>query len=355
MKRTIKQGLLGLGGYKAAQQVYSMARDRLLIRRIRAFLDTGVLPQPDMLVLEPTQRCNLSCAMCCRDVTACADGNEMTFGEITGFLEETPYLKTVALNGGEIFIRKDMVGLIQAISRDRDIVISTNGTLLSRDEMKALGSCKRIYTVCVSLDGPRALHDRIRGMYGAFDRTVDAIRYLTRLFPVTVSAVIMTENLESLKDVVGISAGLGVRKVKFEMERIIKGGRVRGYSVEDLERTVRDCLALGRKAGVTVAFDPWFLPDEPAACHEGALRKKRRYICRAFSIATIAPNGDLIHCFALRMPFGNVLKSPLAAIWNSEPAVRFRTDLLKDNMTSRCENCPFLVPWEGSRAFSGID
>jgi sulfatase maturation enzyme AslB (radical SAM superfamily) len=36
-------------------------------------------------------------------------------------------------------------------------------------EIDALRSCKRIFTVCISLDGTQAVHDPIRRVAGAYD------------------------------------------------------------------------------------------------------------------------------------------------------------------------------------------
>ena len=37
-------------------------------------------------------------------------------------------------------------------------------------------------------------------------------------------------------------------------------------------------------------------------------------------MATLAPNGDVINCFAIRKPFGNILEASFDTIWNSETA-----------------------------------
>ncbi len=65
-------------------------------------------------------------------------------------------------------------------------------------------------------------------------------------------------------------------------------------------------------------------------------------------MATIAPNGDLIHCFAIRKSFGNILSEPFETLWNSEEAKGFRKQLIKNNLTPLCESCTLMSPYKKS-------
>ncbi|MFH1371535.1 MAG: radical SAM protein [Planctomycetota bacterium] len=320
-------------------------------------------------MFEPTQRCNLRCKMCFQDRAIMAKSKELSLEQIIRFFDQTPYLKKVTLIGGEIFIRHDMLDLIRYLDKDRNIVISTNGTLIGDAEIEALRKFHRVITVCVSLDGPKEIHEAIRQVPGAYNKAVRTIKDLVPFLPVTVTCIIVDDNLKVLPDVVEQCAAMGVKKLKFELERIYlddgiaqaiqqtglksedlpisSRGRGRGYSIETLQGTLNECLRRGKNADIYITFEPLFLMDEIEACYAGNLRATRRFICQSFRTATIAPNGDLINCYAIRKPFGNILDAPLEEIWNCETAKTYRRQLVTNNLTPLCENCPFCIPQVG--------
>lgn len=367
MKKILKQTLLRFGGYTVAQNLYTRIEERKLMQRVRTFLKTGLTPLPDMVMFEPTLRCNLRCKMCYQDRVALTKHSELSLQQIIDFFDQTPYLRKVTLIGGEIFMRRDIIDLIHHLNRTRDIVISTNGTLMNDAEIKALRDCHRIMTISISLDGPEIVHESIRRSQGCYEKTIKTIKTLSPIFPVTVTCVIQNENLKDLPDVVDLCATAGVKKVKLELERIyaieeisqvmIEMGlaredlpktymsRMRNYSIEDLMIKLDTCQSQGKKAGVYVEFEPSFLMDEIEACYTGNLRNHHKYICQSFRMATIAPNGNLINCFAIRKPFGNILDRPFNEIWNSEAANTYRRQLIRNNLTSLCESCPFMIPY----------
>jgi radical SAM protein with 4Fe4S-binding SPASM domain len=366
MKRLIKKSLLRFGGYTFARDLHRGFERRAFFQDIKKFLDTGNTPLPDMIMFEPTQRCNLHCKMCYQQRNIFADNKELTKEQIIDFFNRYPYLKKVTLIGGEIFMRHDIIDIICDLDHSRDIVLSTNGTLIGDSQIDKLRNCKHIFTICISLDGPKEVHEIIRGVPGSYNKTVNTIKALAVVFPITVNCVIQNENITVFPDVIDLCAEMGVKKVNFELERIYSEeaivqskaltgleatdisisskGRVRGYSLEILQSKLYECQRRAKKAGIYVTFDPPFLTQEIEACYAGDLRTKTRSYCQGFRMATVAPNGDLIHCYAIRKSFGNILKESFDVLWNSEAAKGFREQLLKKNLTPLCENCPFLSP-----------
>lgn len=365
MYAKLRNFLLRSGGYRIARNLSMRMEQHKLERCIHTFLQTGVCPLPNTVLLEPTQRCNLRCKMCYQDRLALGKPKEMTLDMIIKFFESNPFLRKVALCGGEIFIRSDMVELIKYLDKKRDIVISTNGTLIGELEIDLLRRCRRLVSVCISLDGPKTINDAIRGVRGSFDKVIRTIKMLTPIAPVSITCVILKENLEFLPDIVDQCDSVGVKKMKFELERIytedtksqvlrettiepdnlpVSSKRSRGYSLESFKKAIHECNKRAEKVGLHLTFDPEFLVEQIEGCYKSNLRSRRNYICQAFRMATITPSGDLIHCFALRKSFGNVLDSAFEAIWNSNSANTFRRELLRNNLTSVCENCLHLRP-----------
>jgi radical SAM protein with 4Fe4S-binding SPASM domain len=365
MQRLIKQGLLHFGGYGAAQKLHAQMEHRRLVTSVRKFLDTCEVPLPSEVVFEPTQRCNLRCKMCHQDRMALGKQGELTLEQIVAFFDKNTQLQKVSLIGGEIFVRRDMVAMIRHLNRNRNIVLSTNGTLVGNVEIEALRSCKRIFTICISLDGTKAVHDSIRRVDGAYDKATRTIESLAPFLPVTVNCVILNENLECLTEIVDICASMGVKKIKLEFERVFtekvidqtleefelqpddlsiaSKGRAKTYCRNTLRDKLSACQDHGKKQGIYVTFDPPFLMDEIEACYAGNIRTQRKCICDNFRRAVIAPNGDLVHCFIIRKTFGNILHDSFDEIWNSEAAKGFRLHLLQNNLTPLCESCPSMV------------
>jgi MoaA/NifB/PqqE/SkfB family radical SAM enzyme len=368
-KSSLKQRLLRHGGYRLAQGVYFGIERYKIIHSMKTFLNTGKLPLPGKVIFEPTLRCNLRCSMCYQDRPVLRSLKELMPEQITDFFDRTPYLKKVSLIGGEIFVRGDIINVIRHLASDRDIIISTNGTLLGETEIAELKTFPRIFTICISLDGPKEIHESIRQIRGSYERSIRTIKGLAPLVPVTVNCVIQSENLDVLPDFVAFCAGFGVRKLKLELERlysketiqetrdktglkyddipIVPNSSARRYTLQSLQRTLRECQRRGRRKGIYVMFDPSFLMERLEACYEGNLRKNQKYLCRNFGTATIAPNGDLINCRKIRKSFGNILDAPFEDIWNSEAARNYRRQLLHNNLTAVCENCPSLIPNSG--------
>jgi radical SAM protein with 4Fe4S-binding SPASM domain len=366
MRRIIKQGLLHFGGYGAAQMLHAQLEHRRLVAGVRTFLDTGEVPVPNEVVLEPTQRCNLRCKMCHQDRMALGKQGELTLKQIEAFFDRNTQLQKVSLIGGEIFVRRDMVAMIRSLNRNRHIVLSTNGTLVGNVEIEALRNCKRIFTICISLDGTKTVHDSIRRADGAYDKAIRTIESLAPFLPVTVNCVILNENLECLTGVVDICASMGVKKIKLEFERVFtekvidntldefelqpdelpiaSNGREKTYCLNTLKDRLAECQDHGKEQEVYVTFDPPFLMDEIETCYAGNIRTQKKCICDNFRRAVISPNGDLVHCFIIRKTFGNILHDSFDEIWNSEAAKAFRLHLLQNNLTPLCENCPSMVP-----------
>jgi len=131
-----------------------------------------------VVVWNVTRRCNLKCVHCYASSADRAYRGELTtdeaFGVIDGLAEFG--VPVVLFSGGEPLTRPDLFELsARAVDRGMRAVLSTNGTLLTPDLIRRVKEQGFSY-VGVSLDGVRATHDRFRGVEGAFERSLAAIR-----------------------------------------------------------------------------------------------------------------------------------------------------------------------------------
>lgn len=130
-----------------------------------------------VVVWNLTQRCNLHCLHCYAEAREAAEG-ELDTGEGKAMLEDLASygVPVILFSGGEPLLREDILELVvHASARGIKVVLSTNGTLITKEIASALRGAGVSY-VGVSLDGLEAAHDRFRGKKGAFQEALQGLR-----------------------------------------------------------------------------------------------------------------------------------------------------------------------------------
>lgn len=142
-------------------------------------LPTGKDRRP-VVVWMATRTCNLACRHCYSSSRDHTYANELITTEAIEFVEDLGRYGSPALliSGGEPLRRQDLFEVLEvATSSGLRCTLSSNGTLIGPDEAGAIRDAGVIY-VGVSLDGIGEVHDRFRGMKGAFEATMRGIRNL---------------------------------------------------------------------------------------------------------------------------------------------------------------------------------
>ena len=134
----------------------------------------------EYLRLSVTDKCNLRCVYCMppNGVKSLEHSDILTFEEIESIVRilAKTGLKKVRFTGGEPFVRKDVIKLIEKISHTDGIAetgITTNGILLEKyiDDLKRIGLKK----INISLDtADREQYRQITG-FDSFDAVISAI------------------------------------------------------------------------------------------------------------------------------------------------------------------------------------
>lgn len=130
-----------------------------------------------VVVWNVTKRCNLRCVHCYASADPSPHPDELTTEEGMALLEDLAQFgcPVVLFSGGEPFMRPDILDLIhKAVSLGLRAVVSTNGVLIDRALARELKKCGLSY-VGISMDGLREVHDRFRGVKGAFDKAMEAV------------------------------------------------------------------------------------------------------------------------------------------------------------------------------------
>jgi len=178
----------------------------------------GLSRAPQELDLCLTGRCNLKCRYCFY-ADEMASSSDMPAARWHALFEELGKLgvQRVCLTGGEVFTRPDLFELIDGVIANKmRYQMLTNGTLITRDTVKAFAVGKRrprLNSIQVSIDGSCAeIHDQSRPPK-SFDRALAGLRLLKEAgFPVTVRVTVNRTNLDDLPNIARLlleDVGLG--------------------------------------------------------------------------------------------------------------------------------------------------
>ncbi|MEO5340031.1 MAG: heme d1 biosynthesis radical SAM protein NirJ [Magnetococcus sp. MYC-9] len=125
------------------------------------------------------RRCNLSCAHC---YSASADKpfhGELSLAEMVRVLAELKAygVPAIILSGGEPLLHPELFAIArQAKQLGFYLGLSSNGTVIDAEVARRIAQAGFQY-VGISLDGLETNHDRMRGMQGAFRRSLAGIRH----------------------------------------------------------------------------------------------------------------------------------------------------------------------------------
>lgn len=155
-----------------------------------------------------THRCNQRCLYC---QVWNMKSRELNTKEIFSIINELATIGTrrFCLTGGEPLLRDDIGQIIDfAYRRNMAVEVSSNGSLV-KDKISQL---KRVYALCISLDGPEHIHDNVRGN-GSFRKVMEAANIARKKkIPVYFRSVISKMNLEHIDAILNIAKNL---KIKF--------------------------------------------------------------------------------------------------------------------------------------------
>ena len=203
-----------------------------------------------------TDACNLHCRHC---LFSCKPGTSpfLARERIEALVLEAVNVgcQLVCFTGGEPFVYPDFPDLLDGLTQRRDlrIAVLTNGLLIPRhlERIKMLDTDHIHFQV--SLDGPQAGHDFLRGK-GTFHRTLSAVKSLVSLkIPCSVAMAVNAENAADMHTLVRIVHELGVPTVHFlwHFQRG-EGTKMDRLDTERLIEEFRKAAKTARELGVSI-------------------------------------------------------------------------------------------------------
>lgn len=158
---------------------------------------------PFLAIWETTQACDLACKHCRASAQPLAHPSQLTTAEATNLIDQIAEMQVplFVFTGGDPLKRPDIFDLIRhAAGKGVHAALTPSATpLLTRDaifRMKKSGLSR----LAVSLDGSYShIHDDIRGVPGAWERTLEAIRWANEAnLPIQVHTVVSRLNINDL-------------------------------------------------------------------------------------------------------------------------------------------------------------
>lgn len=300
----------------------------------------------DEIAIELTVYCNLKCEMC--SVWELAQ-HGVDKEHVIALLDASRRLgaKTFTPCGAESFMRKDFLEIVEhahAIGFERQDIV-TNGTMITSEHLDRLERSPSV-ALHISIDGPRELHDQLRGE-GNYDKALATARSCReRGIEVGLSGVILKETLHHLRHLVSIAAELGIAEVSFQPFQTEISGPDKDVPRFSLLRTPRprivealeELAAHAEALGVEIFTESLFgvIPDY-LAFGKRPIPPGGCYLPSKFLLVDF--RGDIYPCFFMRGDadhMGNVLEGgDIEEIWQSTHHQQLQTLAL----TERCPGC----------------
>jgi radical SAM protein with 4Fe4S-binding SPASM domain len=276
---------------------------------------------------------------------------ELSLEEVRKISASMGRLLWLAFSGGEIFLRDDIVEITKIFyeqNKPAIILLPTNGQLpeIIRERTEQILKHCRKSTVVVklSLDGPEEIHDTMRGVKGAFRKTLETYRllglYLDEYdnFELGVNSVFCGANQDRMEEIIGYVGGLD--RIKTHTVSLVRGDIPKGRLKEIapgkycemsgiLEQNLKNKLTGGyrfRGSRIKTAQDIL----QRRLIYETLTRQKRSTPCFAGKLTTvITESGDVYPCESFAGKIGNVRESDydVNRILRSKEGKKVRRDI----------------------------
>jgi MoaA/NifB/PqqE/SkfB family radical SAM enzyme len=360
-----------------ARHAWARYRRHRYEQRIRRFIDekTGRADRLPMgAVYEATMRCNLHCEFCYVGDLLNIEGQwreEMTLDALGRAFPDEPGLQ-VSLTGGEIFMRKDIMSVLD-LFREKGYAcgyLTTNGTIINEERAEALAGLAAagfLRHISVSIDGPGGIHDAARGLKGTFERTCAGLKRLQeaakrRQAPlrISINTTVAHESLDALDQMVDVAEELGVDAIGLNHlmfstpEEVAETVRLIGASDSsviatyitpdpglDIDRVRAQVAALQekcRRKNILFDFRPKVHPPLIDNYYTPGARLEGRCLY-PFLHARVSFSGKVYFCPFIRVEVGDLSKSSLEEVWNGERYVDMRRRLVENGIFPVCRRC----------------
>lgn len=322
---------------------------------------------PVMLYWEITRACDLACAHCRAEALPHRHPRELTTLEASGFLWQivgfgSP-LPHVVITGGDPLKRPDLIDVVgEAAGLGLQVSLAPSATgLLTRDALVRLQQAG-IAGLSLSLDGSTArLHDRLRGVPGCFDRTLEVARWIGDLeLPLQINTLVSAETLFDLPALYDLVQTLRIQRWSlFFLIPVGRGRVLGGITPQQAERLCHWIFTRTRESSFLIAATeaPFYRRVAAERMQRGEVAGRRMGVNptrRSFGIRDgngvvfVSHVGDVQPSGFLPVCAGNIRNASVVDLYRRAPVFEALRDVTR--FQGKCGYCPFGGICGGSRA-----
>jgi radical SAM protein with 4Fe4S-binding SPASM domain len=345
-------------------------------------LCNGYSAYPETISLFLTYRCNLRCKMCGQWGEKGSSHayppeelkKQLSVDDIRRLLDNVASFRpAITLFGGEPLIYAELPEVIRMIkARNMSCNFITNGVLLESRAEAIMDA--GIDEIIFSLDGPRDIHNEIRGKANTFDRAMAGFKKVASLKKerktgrplVNISSTIFEMNYSRMDEIVRAAEEMSASSITFHHliflsseiysrhDRIFQDnfscsshdweGFVREQTPDIVPEKLIQMLKKVRslKTDVDVSVYPNLTDSEIVKYYTSFDFEPESYQKRCLSpwmVAYVFPDGSVRPCQSLNYSIGNIRDDSFKQLWNGERASKFRKTLKKDKCFPVCTRC----------------
>lgn len=328
-------------------------------------------PQLKSIYYYISSRCNLKCRHCWINPLQSSSSSlnhedDLSLKQISDTIDQSKELglKLVKLTGGEPFLRSDILKVIELIdSKQMTLHIETNGTLIDQEVIDLLKKVQKNNTgffISISLDGSKEAHDDLRGVNGAYERTLKVIGELLNngIKPQLIMSL-YKKNSDDLKEVIKYAESSKAHSLKLNFINPVLRGEMLKNSGEILD--VEEILDIHHKVCVRNVYNTSlniFSNVPPVFSPLSQIKNMGR--CGLHSIMGLLSNGDVSLCgvgqHKKSLIVGNVKHQSVETLWNESGLFENLREQIPKDLKGICSRCVLKSFCLGCcRASSGID
>ncbi|MEM6995217.1 MAG: radical SAM protein [Myxococcota bacterium] len=335
-------------------------------RPLAAFARPADAVRPRYAVWEITLACDLGCRHC-GSRAGRSRPDELSTDEALDMVAQMAELGITecTIIGGEAYLRDDWTTIAAALTAAGIEASMTTGGRGITPERAQQAADAGLTTVSVSIDGLAAMHDRLRGVVGSYDRAVTALEnFAAAGVPISVNTQICAANLREVEPLFDVLAPLGIHS--WQVQLTVAMGRAADHPelllqpfqmIEVMpmvarlkERTTAAGIVLwpGSNVGYFGPFESLLRDDSPDGHGTGCGAGR--------DTLGIEANGDIKGCPSLpTMAYvgGNIRDQRLVDVWERAEALRFTRRRSVAELWGQCGSCYYADVCKGGCTWTG--
>jgi len=280
-------------------------------------------------------------------------GEELEFNQLKKAIDHISHFlfrPRIHLTGGEPLLYKDFIPLIEYLKKKRFVwSMTTNGLILERYATPIVDYQPRHLNI--SIDGPKDIHNDIRGDTDSFQNAMRGIQALRKVreekgydFPkITVNCAIQEKNYRYLEETVQSMEDSGADSLTLEHFFFDKTNE---WSMDMARKIDVDCLKQQMikikttSHSIPVDFFPRIKFSDIVGYYTDISYDFGNSCIAPWLIVRVEPNGNVDPCYQ-EVVFGNLVEERLKDIWNNDRSRNFRMKLKTEGIFkgTTCDRC----------------